>query len=117
VGLEDDNAVAATSEATQEERMYRAWVNSMDLGDIHVSDVYADAANTVLLLKVIDNVRPGCVDWKRVNTTKLNNVGMPLRRVLVHYRSMRLGFCPFPKFCSSNWSRMRTTWSSCARIR
>jgi Calponin homology (CH) domain len=77
VGLEEDASAAATSEATQEERMYRAWMNSMDLGDIHVSDVYADAANTVLLLKVIDVVRPDSVDWKRVNTSKLNNVRLP----------------------------------------
>jgi len=62
------------SDATREERMYRAWMSSMDLGDgLVVNDVYGDIANTPVLLKVIDNVRPGTVDWRRVNITKLNS--------------------------------------------
>ena len=70
-----DKEAEETKELTHEERMFKVWLNSQDLGESgQIVDVYEDVAHTPALLRVIDAIRPGSVDWKRVNTTKLNKV-------------------------------------------
>lgn len=55
-------------EGTREERAFRMWINSLDLGDDqqHVNNLYEEAKDGLLLLRVMDRVQPGCVDWGRV---------------------------------------------------
>jgi plastin-1 len=55
-------------EGSREERAFRMWINSMGLQDIYVNNLYEDCKSGVLLLKVIDKLKPGCVDWKKVDT-------------------------------------------------
>ena len=63
------------SEGTREERTFTAWMNSFDLGEGNsIHSFYHDLAHTPALLKVIDKLQPGCVDFKRVNTLKMNKV-------------------------------------------
>ena len=59
--LDDD------SEGTREERAFRMWINSLGIDDLHVNHLYEDVRSGVLLLKVIDKIKPGCVTWKKVD--------------------------------------------------
>lgn len=61
-------------EGTREERAFRAWINSMGLTDVpHVNNLYEDVRSGVLLLKVIEKVKPGVVNWKKVDLNAKNN--------------------------------------------
>lgn len=59
-------------EGSREERAFRMWINSMGLNDLYVNNLYEDCRSGVLLLKVIDKVKPGCVEWKKVDQTSTN---------------------------------------------
>lgn len=60
LGDEDD----ATS---REERVFRQWINSLHIDDMHIENVFDDLNNGLNLLKAIDAVEPGTVKWKKVN--------------------------------------------------
>jgi plastin-1 len=59
-------------EGSREERAFRMWINSLGLPDMHINNLYEDSKSGVLLLKVIDKVKPGSVEWKKVDE-KSNN--------------------------------------------
>lgn len=59
-------------EGTREERTFRMWINSMGLEDTYVNNLYEDVRSGVLLLKVIEKVKPGCVSWKKVDMNPKN---------------------------------------------
>lgn len=42
------------------------WVNSLNIPGIHVNNLFEDIKDGIVLLKVLDRVEPGCVDWKKV---------------------------------------------------
>ena len=42
------------------------WINSLGLDDVNVNNLYEEAKDGMLLLKVMDRVQPGVVDWKTV---------------------------------------------------
>ena len=46
------------------ERMYKNWINSLGIDGVHVNSIFSDLANGLVLLKVLDRVEPGCVNWK-----------------------------------------------------
>ena len=41
------------------------WVNSLGLQNVHVNNLFEDIKDGIVLLKVLDRVEPGCVDWKK----------------------------------------------------
>jgi plastin-1 len=53
-------------EGSKEERSYRMWVNSLGIDDIYINNLYEEARDGLVLLKVMDRIQPGAVDWKRV---------------------------------------------------
>lgn len=53
-------------EGSREERAYRMWINSLGIDDIYVNNLYEEARDGLLLLKVMDRIKPGSVDWKKV---------------------------------------------------
>jgi plastin-1 len=59
-------------EGSREERAFRMWMNSLGLPDIYVNNLYEDSRSGVLLLKVIDKVKPGSVNWKNVDEKSTN---------------------------------------------
>ena len=59
-------------EGTREERAFRMWINSLGLDDVYVNNLYEDVRSGVLLLKVIDRIKPGVVNWKKVDMTPLS---------------------------------------------
>ena len=66
--LDDDN-----SNDSKEERQFRMWINSLQIEDCFVVDLYDDVKDGLILLKVMDKIRPGIVNWKGVSM-KCKNV-------------------------------------------
>jgi len=53
-------------EGSREERSFRMWFNSQGLEGVYLNNLYSDLSDGMALLKVLDKVQPGCVDWKKV---------------------------------------------------
>jgi len=66
--LDDDLDVGDS----REERTFRNWINSLDIEGVFLSDLYSGIGADLNLLKVMDKVRPGVVDWKVVNKNTSN---------------------------------------------
>jgi hypothetical protein len=64
--LEDD------IEGSREERCFRFWMNSLNIPDVYFNNLYEDCKSGTLLLKVIDRIKQGTVDWKKVDTNANN---------------------------------------------
>ncbi|KAJ5075757.1 fimbrin-1 [Anaeramoeba ignava] len=56
---------------TREERAFRMWINSMGI-EPKVYDLYHDLRDGLIILKVIDKIEPGLVNWKKVNLDPIN---------------------------------------------
>jgi len=55
----------------REERSFRMWINSLGL-DTQVSDTVSEMRSGVLILQVMDAVKPGSVNWSKVNLSPTN---------------------------------------------
>lgn len=64
--LEDD------IEGSRDERAFRLWINSLNIEDVYVNNLYDEARDGSLLLKVIDKIKPNTVDWKKVEKNPNN---------------------------------------------
>lgn len=64
--LEDD------AEGCREERAFRMWINSLGLEGVHINNLYEECKDGLLLLKIIDKIKPGTVNWKIVEQTSKN---------------------------------------------
>jgi|LauGreDrversion4_2_1035121.scaffolds.fasta_scaffold85354_2 plastin-1 len=66
-------------EGSRDERTFRHWMNSIGIEGVQVNNLYEDCRSGVIILKVLDKLKPGSVNWKKVteNTTskfkKLDN--------------------------------------------
>ena len=56
---------------SREERAFRTWINSLGL-ETHVNDLYMEVRDGLLLLHVMDTIKPGCVDWAHVDKKPKN---------------------------------------------
>jgi len=54
---------------SREERVFRMWLNSLNIDDMYINNLFADMQDGVNLLKLFDRVAPGSVLWKKVNMT------------------------------------------------
>jgi len=59
-------------EGSREERAFRMWMNSLGIEETYVNNLYEDCKGGVLLLKVFDRIKPGCVEWKKVDKVSTN---------------------------------------------
>ena len=59
-------------EATREEQAFRSWINSAGIPNVRVHSLVNDCRDGLLLLRLIDWVERGCVDWKRVEMRPSN---------------------------------------------
>ena len=41
------------------------WINSLKIPDQHLNNLFEDIRDGLVLLKVLDRIEPGCVDWKK----------------------------------------------------
>lgn len=53
-------------EGSREERSYRMWMNSLGIDGLHINNLYEEAKDGLLMLKVIDRVQPGVVNWAKI---------------------------------------------------
>ncbi len=61
------DAVLFEGEGDKEARVFGLWLNSLNV-DPFVRNLYFSCADTLVLLQAMDNISPGCVDWKKVNS-------------------------------------------------
>ncbi|EAX88125.1 fimbrin, putative [Trichomonas vaginalis G3] len=65
----DEALFAAAGERI--ERQFCLWMNSCGV-EPFVNELYSGISDGLVLLQMLDRIEPGCVDWKKVNKTKLN---------------------------------------------
>ena len=41
------------------------WVNSLNIENVYVNNLYEDIKDGIVLLKVLERIEPGCVEWKK----------------------------------------------------
>eukprot|EP00817_Percolomonadidae_sp_ATCC50343_P001609 CAMPEP_0117423956 /NCGR_PEP_ID=MMETSP0758-20121206/4481_1 /TAXON_ID=63605 /ORGANISM="Percolomonas cosmopolitus, Strain AE-1 (ATCC 50343)" /LENGTH=506 /DNA_ID=CAMNT_0005207465 /DNA_START=1271 /DNA_END=2788 /DNA_ORIENTATION=+ len=63
-------------EGTREERAFRFWIQSLNIDYIDenyaLQNLYADLKDGIVLLHVIDHIKPGIVQWKKVKKNAKN---------------------------------------------
>jgi plastin-1 len=67
-------------EGTREERCkwkiyllaFRMWNNSLGIEGVYLNNLYNDIVDGIPLLKTLEKVEPGCVDWKKVEKNPSN---------------------------------------------
>jgi len=57
---------------SREERAFRMWINSLNIDGVYVNNLYDDCQDGLVLLKVMDKIKPGLVDWKGVEKAPSN---------------------------------------------
>lgn len=60
-----ETAMLAFGEGTREERVFRLWINSLEIEDLFINDLYEDVSNGWAMLQVLDKIFPSSVEWKR----------------------------------------------------
>lgn len=63
-------------EGSRDERAFRLWINSLNIEDVHVTDLFNEASDGLLLLKVIHRIDETAVDWKKVEKNPNNKFKM-----------------------------------------
>jgi len=77
--LDDDE------EGGREERSFRTWINSLKLEGVKkVNNLYEECRSAILLLKMIDKIKPGTVQWKKVELKTKNpfKIGVNCQEVI-----------------------------------
>ena len=77
--LDDDE------EGSREERSFRIWMNSLKLEGVkRINNLYEESRSGILLLKVIDKIKPGTVQWKKVEIKTKNpfKIGVNCQEVI-----------------------------------
>lgn len=59
-------------EGSREERCFRMWVNSLGVDGLYINNLYEEFKDGLALLKILDKVKTGCVDWKKVENNPNN---------------------------------------------
>ena len=64
-------------EGAREERAFRMWINSLGLNDdagdpIHINNLYEESKDGILLLRTLEKIKPGVVNWKIVDKKPSN---------------------------------------------
>jgi plastin-1 len=67
-GITDDDIAG-----TREERQFRLWINSLELENVYINNLYEDVRDGQVLLKVIHKIDPTVVDWTRVEKNPNNH--------------------------------------------
>lgn len=65
---------------TREERTFRNWMNSLGVSPF-VHHLYPDLASGNVLLQLIDKVRPGIVNWDKVNKPPFKKIGAQMKKL------------------------------------
>lgn len=57
---------------TREERQFRLWINSLEIENVYINNLYEDVRDGQVLLKVIHKIDPTVVEWNRVEKNPNN---------------------------------------------
>lgn len=49
----------------REERALRMWINSLNIDDVYINNLFTDLDDGWVILKLCDHAKPGCVEWKK----------------------------------------------------
>ena len=71
-GINSDYSLNEDESDSREERAFQMWINSLGL-DQHVNNLAAEVTDGLLLLRLMDKINPGVVDWSKV-TMKPKNI-------------------------------------------
>jgi len=52
---------------SREERVFRMWINSLNIEGLYINDLFGGLTNGVAILKIMDKVQPGIVAWKHMS--------------------------------------------------
>lgn len=63
---------------SRESRTMKQWVNSLNLPQVYVHNLFQDVRDGVILLKTLDHIEPGIVNWRKANKPK--SADHPLNR-------------------------------------
>jgi hypothetical protein len=77
---------------SREERAFRMWINSLGMADVFCEHLFDDVQDGVLILQLMDHLRPGVVDWARVNKPPFKMVFKKIENL--NY-AVALGLDPF----------------------
>ena len=78
-------------EGTKDERAFRFWINSLNIDDLQVFNLYEEARDGMLLLKVIHRLDNTVVDWKKVEKNPNNRFKMGINCGVAIDASKKLG--------------------------
>lgn len=56
----------------REERAFRMWINTLGIGDVYINNLFDDCSDGLVLLKVLNKLKPGIVSWKKVEKRPKN---------------------------------------------
>ena len=62
-------------EGTREERAFRLWINSLGIDGVYVDNLFDECKDGILLCKVIERIKEGLVDWKKIDMAPKNDFG------------------------------------------
>lgn len=66
-GIIDDDV-----EGSRDERAFRFWINSLNIDDLYINDLIEDVKTGVVVLKVMEKLQPGSVEWKVIDKNPNN---------------------------------------------
>eukprot|EP00051_Salpingoeca_urceolata_P026500 m.477582 g.477582 ORF g.477582 m.477582 type:complete len:641 (+) comp20867_c0_seq1:379-2301(+) len=67
-------------EESREDRTFRNWMNSMGVRP-RVNRLYNDLADGMVILQLEDKVKPGCVNWDKVNKPPFKSLGSNMKKI------------------------------------
>jgi len=67
-------------EENREEKTYRNWMNSLGVNPF-VNNLYQDLKDGLVLIQLFDKIKPGCVDWNKVNQPPYKAVGGNMKKI------------------------------------
>jgi hypothetical protein len=67
-------------EETREEKTYRNWMNSLGVNPF-VNNLYQDLRDGLVLIQLFDKIKPGIVDWNRVNQPPYKKMGANMQKI------------------------------------
>ena len=59
-------------EGSRDERAFRYWINSLNIDDVYVTNLYEEARDGLILLKVIEKLDNTVIDWKKIEKNPNN---------------------------------------------
>jgi hypothetical protein len=77
-------------EENREEKTYRNWMNSLGVNPF-VNNLYQDLRDGLVLIQLFDKIKPGIVNWDRVNQPPYKKMGGNMQKIENSNYALELG--------------------------